>query len=121
MSELRIKEIDEQIAELQSEKEKLESLEKYSESKQKARDYLARSYSGRKLLENHSLNEKGLWMIKGEDPNCDFGGSHHNPEIGVFNGTLEQATVYAVQQPKFYTWGSGGKIEKINVIENQYV
>lgn len=61
-------------------------------------------------------NSTGIynWTIYGEDENCDFGGHHHMPHIGDFQGTLEQAIEYAVMLPKFYTWGGGGNIRLTN-------
>ena len=35
----------------------------------------------KRLLEKYSPNEKGIWHIQGEDPNCDLGGSHHQPTL----------------------------------------
>lgn len=113
----RIKDIDKEIAKLQAEKEKLEAIEKLPMVEQKVNDYLERTYSGKKLLENHSLSESGMWQIKGEDPNCDLGGTHYQPDLGVFEGTLKEALKYAVTHPKFYTWGGGGNLSKINVIK----
>lgn len=117
MSELRLKEIDDQIAILQAEKEKIEKQSRIPEIQRKIEEYLKSSYSGKDLLKNHTLDEKGLWRINGEDPNCDFGGCHHNPDLGTFEGTLQKALEFAVEHPKFYTWGSGGYISKINVIK----
>ena len=117
MSQQRIKEIDKEIAKLQAEKEKLEAIERMPEVERKVKDYLDRTYSGRKLLEHHSLDEKGFWQIKGEDPNCDLGGSHHQPDLGVFEGTLKEALEYGVMLPNFYTWGGGGDFQKINVVK----
>ncbi len=76
-----------------------------------------KGYSGRKLLEDYALDALGVWQIYGEDPNCSFGGYHHEPLLETVNGTLEQALRYAVQLPKFYSWGSGGCIKPVKVIE----
>jgi hypothetical protein len=70
-------------------------------------------YSGRKLLENHSLKQHGIWKIQGEDPNCDMGGSHYQPELGIVEGKLEDVIRYAVELPNFWTWGGGGDITLI--------
>ena len=43
---------------------------------QKKQDFLNR-YSGKKLLDKHSLDEYGIWEVRGESPNCDFSGSHY--------------------------------------------
>ena len=73
------------------------------------------SYSGKKLLAKHSLNEVGTWRIRGEDPNCDFGGAHYQPELGTVEGRLEDVIRYAVKLPDFYTWGNGGDILKVEI------
>jgi hypothetical protein len=117
MSQSRITEIDKQIEKLQAEKEKLEAIEKLPEIEQKVKDYLERTYNGKRLLELHSLDEKGPWKITGEDPNCDMGGSHHTPYLGIFDGTLKEAIEYGVMQPRFYAWGGGGDFEKIQIMK----
>lgn len=77
--------------------------------------WMQSSYSGKKLLEKHSLNETGTWRIRGEDPNCDFGGSHYQPDLGTVEGRLEDVIRYAVSKPNFFTWGSGGDITKVEI------
>lgn len=79
--------------------------------------YTTVSYEGRTLLKNHSLSETGLWEVLGEDPNCDFSGSHHQPHLGVFEGTLDDVIRMAVELPRFWQWGAGGSIRKINPIK----
>ena len=117
MSQQRIKEIEKEIAKLQAEKEKLEAIERMPEVQRKVKDYLDRTYSGTQLLKHHSLDEKGFWKIKGEDPNCDLGGYHHQPDLGTFEGTLQEALEYGVMHPSFYTWGGGGNFEKVIIIK----
>jgi len=78
------------------------------------KQYMEVSYSGRKLLEKHDLKETGLWKILGEDPNCDFGGSHHQPDLGIVEGNLKDVIEYAVALRNFWTWGGGGDIRKIS-------
>jgi len=75
-----------------------------------------KTYFGRKLIKKYSLNEYGTWRIQGEDPNCDFAGHHHLPDIANVTGTLQEVLNFAVVQPSFYSWGSGGKITKIEII-----
>lgn len=75
------------------------------------------TYEGKRLVEKHDLQSHGTWSIKGEDPNCDFGGYHHMPELAVVCGKLEDVINYATSLPRFYTWGSGGLITKLNVIQ----
>ncbi len=77
--------------------------------------WIRSSYSGKKLLEKHTLSEYGMWRIKGEDPNCDLGGHHYQPDLGTVEGYLEDVIKHAVALPDFYTWGSGGDITKVNV------
>lgn len=72
--------------------------------------------SGRRLMENHSLTESGVWAVLGEDPNCDFGGSHYNPTLGYYTGTLQKVLEVAVNLDNFWTWGAGGEIKKIDII-----
>lgn len=68
--------------------------------------------SGRELLTKHSLDEEGVWRILGEDPNCDFGGHHHEPELDTVSGRLEDVIRYGVALGSFWQWGSGGKFIK---------
>ena len=117
MSNPRINQIDKEIARLQTEKENLEAIERLPEVQKKVKDYLDRTYSGNRLLENHSLNEKGLWKVRGEDPNCDLGGYHHQPDLGVVDGTLQEALEYGVMHKDFYHWGAGGDFEKLDIIK----
>lgn len=112
----KIAEIDNKIAELQKEKERLKKIDSLPEIERKIQEYLSKSYSGKRLSEKHSMDEEGFWKIKGEDPNCDLGGSHYQPDLGIVEGTLKEALLYALGNPNFYTWGGGGDIEKINII-----
>ena len=72
-------------------------------------------WSGKRLLETQSLADYGIWHIFGEDPNCDFGGDHHQPDLGVVEGVLDDVISYAVELDRFWGWGSGGNIKKIEV------
>ena len=72
------------------------------------------TWSGKRLLEQHKLEEYGFWKISGEDPNCDMGGSHVSPFLGVVEGKLEDVIRYAVELPNFWQWGSGGNIESVS-------
>lgn len=73
-------------------------------------------YSGKELLKKHCLDEFGQWQVFGEDPNCDLGGHHYEPPLGVFAGKLEDIIKHAVNLSGFWQWGGGGRIEKINII-----
>ena len=77
--------------------------------------YLNTTYSGRDLLKKHSLDEEGIWEVKGEDPNCDLGGYHHCPHLFTAKGKLIDVLNKAVNVPKFYTWGGGGTITKTSI------
>lgn len=78
-------------------------------------DQFLGTYSGRRLLEAHSLTEEGTWQIRGEDPNCDLGGHHHMPDLGTVQGKLDDIIAYAVELPGFWQWGSGGEIRAVHV------
>lgn len=90
-----------------------EALSRKSEARYE--QWIRTSYGARRLLEKHGLNEFGVWRIRGEDPNCDFGGSHYQPELGVVEGNLKDVIKYAVKLHGFYTWGSGGDITKVEI------
>ena len=83
--------------------------------KDKFKQYTEVSYSGRKLLEEYSLDTVGTWQVRGEDANCDMGGSHYMPVLGVFDGRLEDVIRYAVELPSFWQWGGGGDFQLISV------
>lgn len=67
----------------------------------------------KRLLEAHPANEFGTWRILGEDPNCDLGGHHHEPELETVSGTYANVVEYAITLQGFFQWGSGGRIVKI--------
>ena len=73
-----------------------------------------KTWSYKHLLEKHSLQEVGIWRVRGESPNCDMGGHHYQPDLGTFEGKLEDIIAYAVDLPSFWQWGSGGDITKIS-------
>lgn len=73
------------------------------------------TYNGQKLIQQHSLDEEGFWHVFGEDPNCDFGGHHHTPDLGIYEGKLGAILPVAVALSGFWTWGGGGEIRKANI------
>lgn len=83
------------------------------QTKQSPLDRFRNTYSYQQLVKKHSLSETGIWKVRGEDPNCDFGGHHHMPELGTFEGKLEDIVAYAVTLTGFWQWGSGGDITKV--------
>ena len=78
--------------------------------------YIQDTWAGKELLKKHSLNEEGTWQIYGEDPNCDMGGSHCPPNLGIHAGKLEDVLRNAVGLPAFWSWGGGGSITKLKVV-----
>lgn len=68
------------------------------------------TFAGRELLKKYKLTDVGTWKVRGEDPNCDFGGTHIMPDLGTYEGKLEDVIAYAVTLPSFWTWGAGGDI-----------
>ena len=73
------------------------------------------TYSYKELVKKHSLDEVGVWEIRGEDPNCDFGGSHHSPYLATVSGRLVDVIESAVELPSFWTWGAGGNIRLVEI------
>ena len=79
----------------------------------RAVDKFLDSYNGRELLKKYNLEDYGLWTVRGEDPNCDLGGTHHMPLVGHYEGVLEDVIKEAVQEYNFWTWGGGGDIKPL--------
>lgn len=79
------------------------------------------TYSFKELMKHHDLFEEGLWEIRGEDPNCDWGGAHGHPYLGTVNGKLLDVLKTAVDLPGFWSWGSGGEVKKVNVSSIGYL
>ena len=78
-------------------------------------DRYKRTYGYSELIKKHSLSEVGTWEVRGEDPNCDFGGHHHHmPKLGTFEVKLEDIVAYAVTLSGFWQWGAGGDITKVS-------
>ena len=67
-----------------------------------------------KLLRDHPASAQGTWQILGEDPNCDLGGPHHQPELATVTGTYENVVDYALTLKGFFSWGGGGRIVPLN-------
>lgn len=68
----------------------------------------------KKLLTEHDPSESGTWRILGEDPNADFGGHHHQPELDVVVGQYRDVVEHALSLKNFFQWGGGGSIIKLN-------
>lgn len=71
--------------------------------------------AGKTLLKEHTLNELGVWEIRGEDPNCDFGGHHHEPVLATVEGVLKDIIAHGTNLPRFWQWGAGGSFRKITI------
>ncbi len=71
------------------------------------------SYKGNPI----PLDKVGIFRVRGEDLNTDFGGSRQRPELGVFRGKFEDVAAYAVELDNFWAWGSGGSIDEIKIKE----
>ena len=111
----RIEQIDKEIEKLNVEKEQLLAIERLPKVKKQISTYLSTTYAGRELLKKHSLDDEGYWKILGEDPNCDMGGHHHQPDLGTYYGTLKKVLEIAVQHSNWAAWGGGGNIVKVNI------
>lgn len=78
--------------------------------------YINASYSGKQIATK--LDEYGTWQVYGEDSNPDFGGSHHQPFIGYFEGRLGDIVQYVTEmEPRFWSWGSGGDFKKVDGVK----
>ena len=75
-------------------------------------DVFMKSYHGKQLREKNSLEDYGIWCIRGADTNCDMGGSHFMPILGYYEGKLKTIIAYAVELSGFWSWGEGS-IEEI--------
>ena len=83
---------------------------------QSNRDKFLAGHYGQKLIKEYSLDAYGTWNVLGADSNCDFGGSHHMPYLGIFQGKLTDVIDIAVAMPGFWSWGSG-EIKRV-VVQN---
>jgi hypothetical protein len=69
----------------------------------------------RVLMAKYTLDTDGLWLVRGEDPNCEMGGPQYTPALGTFSGPLGKVIEHAVLLPKFWGWGDGGDISMLTV------
>jgi hypothetical protein len=77
--------------------------------------FTTESFSGKQLLEKHNLNTVGIWRVIGEgEPDYNAG---PGPVLGYYNGRLYDVIHTAVMLPRFFNWGSGGSIERIEVVQ----
>ena len=74
---------------------------------QTRRERFLTSHSGKELLKLNSLKDSGFWKVLGADNNPDLHGAHYQPDLGTFEGILEDIVEYAVTLPGFWDWSSG--------------
>lgn len=65
----------------------------------------------------NKIDNHGTWAVYGEDPNCDFGGSHREPLLGYYEGVLRDVMEYAFTLKGFWSWGSGGRFKEVVVVK----
>ncbi len=70
-----------------------------------------------KLLRDCPGEVEGVWQIYGEDPNCDFGGPHIQPLLATVQGKYAAVVEHALGLGQFFTWGGGGKIERVEILQ----
>ncbi len=79
-------------------------------------DLVAKYKSGYSYTTNkYPDDQEGVWEVRGEDPNCDWGGHHHPPYLGTFSGKYIDVVTMAVNMSSFWTWGSGGEIKAVKI------
>ncbi|AGS81048.1 hypothetical protein [Caulobacter phage Cr30] len=84
---------------------------------QRAIDDFLNSYCYKGLKQQgYDLQTFGIWEVRGEDSNADFGGCHHEPYLGTVQGTMSQALKWGMKQKKWFSYGSGGSLRKIEII-----
>lgn len=69
-----------------------------------------------RLLQIYPADVDGTWQIYGEDPNCDLGGPHHEPLLGIVTGKYGDIVEHALQLGGFFNWGYGGRIVRTNIV-----
>lgn len=68
-----------------------------------------RTTAYKQLVSQHSLSDDGLWIAYSEYTEAG------RKELGVFQGKLEHVVDYVSSKPEFWSYGSGGTIEKLEV------
>lgn len=93
-------------------KQAIQAYEDSFKSKQELKvEEVMECYGVKEVVKDYGLLKYGAWEVRGEDPNCDFGGFHHNPFIGYYEGKLESVIKEVANMQNFFTWGSGGSIK----------
>ena len=68
-----------------------------------------------RLSKKYPADQYGVWEVRGEDPNCDLGGHHHEPLLGYVQGLYGEVLDWAIEQSGFWQWGAGGSIRSTEV------
>lgn len=76
--------------------------------------FVTTSYNGKRLLQEHTPNEEGIWEVIGETDDPGPGGGR-GPNLGLFEGRLIDVIHHATAQNSFWAWGGGGSITKKTV------
>lgn len=76
--------------------------------------FINNSHNGRRLLQEHTPTEEGVWEVIGESDDPGPGGGR-GPNLGLFEGRLIDVIHYATAQNAFWAWGGGGTITKVKV------
>jgi|SRR5476651_737385 len=77
-------------------------------------DRFINSYNGKSLLKSHDLAEVGIWLVRPEE--CDQGDGRRiygQPDVGTFEGVLEDIIRYVVRKSEFINNAGCGTISKV--------
>lgn len=66
-------------------------------------------------MTDNNADKISTWEILGEDPNCDLGGAHYQPKLGIYQGKYEDIVSHALGMSAFISWGSGGDIKEVKI------
>lgn len=76
-----------------------------------------RENAKKRLLGQFPLEKTGIWEIRGEDDNADFGGHHYQQLLGYFEGRYGDIVDFALNLKGFFAWGYGGDIKEVKVVK----
>lgn len=82
-------------------------------AKERYEKYLM-TYRGKRLLEQHSSDEYGVWKVVSETDDPGPGGGR-GTDMGLVEGRFEDVLRWATAQNGFWSWGSGGEIRKVDI------
>lgn len=64
--------------------------------------------------EKYKLDEEGVWVVYGEG---EGGMWDRAPKLGYVRGRYDECLEYARTLPNWHSYGSGGHLEKIEIID----